>query len=195
MYGTERKRQSTNVFAIHLERSNFACQSKVHYDEDRQQHNYHRLRDTADNQHLSSAQNLKIKELPALQEKSKLRQSEKLFVVECRRELGHCLDAGSVPKTLFICGELLTEEELDGHLGKAERLNPKVGVVQIPYELYGKIAYRGGTEGVIAEVEFKERTLESLKLSRNPLVIMLESVEKPGNLGTILLFEALRQRQ
>ena len=74
-------------------------------------------------------------------------------------------------------------------------MNPKVGVVQIPYELYGKIAYRGGTEDVIAEVEFKERTLESLKLSRNPLVIMLESVEKPGNLGTVLLFEALRQRQ
>lgn len=135
---------------------------------------------------ITSAQNPKIKELLALQEKSKLRRSEGMFVVEGRRELGHCLDAGFVPKTLFICGEILTEEELNDLLGKAESRNPKVGVVQVPYELYGKIAYRGGTEGVIAEVEFRDRTLESLTLSRNPLVIVLESVEKPGNLGAVL---------
>lgn len=137
-------------------------------------------------ENITSAQNPKIKELLALQEKSKLRRSERLFVVEGRRELGHCLDAGFVPRTLFICGEILTEEELNDLLGKAESRNPKVGVVQVPYELYGKIAYRGGTEGVIAEVEFRDRTLESLTLSRNPLVIVLESVEKPGNLGAVL---------
>ena len=137
-------------------------------------------------ENITSAQNPKIKELLALQEKSKLRRSERLFVVEGRRELGHCLDAGFVPKTLFICGEILTEEELNDLLGKAESRNPKVGVVQVPYELYGKIAYRGGTEGVIAEVEFRDRTLDSLTLSKNPLVIVLESVEKPGNLGAVL---------
>ena len=137
-------------------------------------------------ENITSAQNQKIKELLALQEKSKLRRSERLFVVEGRRELGHCLDAGFVPRTLFICGEILTEEELNDLLGKAESRNPKVGVVQVPYELYGKIAYRGGTEGVIAEVEFRDRTLDSLTLSRNPLVIVLESVEKPGNLGAVL---------
>lgn len=137
-------------------------------------------------ENITSAQNAKIKELLALQEKSRLRRSERLFVVEGRRELGHCLDAGFIPRTLFICGEILTEEELNDLLGKAERLNPKVGVVQIPYELYGKIAYRGGTEGIIAEIEFRDRTLDSLSLSGNPLVIVLESVEKPGNLGAVL---------
>lgn len=134
-------------------------------------------------ENITSAQNPKIKELLALQEKSKLRRSERLFVVEGRRELGHCLDAGFVPRTLFICGEILTEEELNDLLGKAESRNPKVGVVQVPYELYGKIAYRGGTEGVIAEVEFRDRTLESLTLSKNPLVIVLESVENPATSG------------
>ena len=142
-------------------------------------------------ENITSAQNQKIKELLALQEKSKLRRSERLFVVEGRRELGHCLDAGFVPKTLFICGEILTEEELNDLLGKSEKQNPKVGVVQVPYELYGKIAYRGGTEGVIAEVEFRDRTLDSLTLSRNPLVIVLESVEKPGNLGAVLRSDAV----
>ena len=137
-------------------------------------------------ENITSAQNTKIKELLALQEKSKLRRSERLFVVEGRRELEHCLDAGFVPRTLFICGEILTEKELNDLLGKAESLNPKVGVVQVPYELYGKIAYREGTEGVIAEVEYRDRTLDSLTLSENPLVIVLESVEKPGNLGAVL---------
>lgn len=55
--------------------------------------------------------------------------------------------------------------------------------MQVPYELYGKIAYRGGTEGVIAEVEFRDRTLESLTLSKNPLVIVLESVENLATSG------------
>jgi RNA methyltransferase, TrmH family len=137
-------------------------------------------------ENVTSAQNQKIKELVALQEKSRARKAAGLFVVEGRRELGHCLDAGFVPRTLFICGEILTEEELNDLLGKAERLNPKVGVVQIPYELYGKIAYREGTEGVIAEVEYRERTLDSIKLGDKPLVIVLESVEKPGNLGAVL---------
>ncbi len=137
-------------------------------------------------ENVTSAQNQKIKELLALQEKSRARKAAGLFVVEGRRELGHCLDAGFVPRTLFVCGEILTEEELNDLLGKAERLNPKVGVVQIPYELYGKIAYREGTEGVIAEVEYRERTLDSIKLGDKPLVIVLESVEKPGNLGAVL---------
>ena len=137
-------------------------------------------------ENVTSAQNQKIKELLALQEKSRARKAAGLFVVEGRRELGHCLDAGFVPRTLFICGEILTEEELNDLLGKAERLNPKVGVIQIPYELYGKIAYREGTEGVIGEIEFKERTLDNLELGTDPLVIVLESVEKPGNLGAVL---------
>jgi RNA methyltransferase, TrmH family len=137
-------------------------------------------------ENVTSAQNQKIKELLALQEKSRARKAAGLFVVEGRRELGHCLDAGFVPRTLFICGEILTEEELNDLLGKAERLNPKVGVIQIPYELYGKIAYREGTEGVIAEIEVKERTLDNLELGTDPLVIVLESVEKPGNLGAVL---------
>ena len=137
-------------------------------------------------ENVTSAQNQKIKELLALQEKSRARKAAGLFVVEGRRELGHCLDAGFVPRTLFICGEILTEEELNDLLGKAERLNPKVGVIQIPYELYGKIAYREGTEGVIGEIEFKERTQDNLELGTDPLVIVLESVEKPGNLGAVL---------
>lgn len=155
---------------------------------------------------IASAQNRKVKELLTLVEKSKARSAAGLFVVEGQRELGHCLDAGFIPETLFICGEVmavqnnavngaktghLTEniegkDGLDALIAKAEALNPRLGVVQIPAFLYEKVAYRGSTEGIIAEVHSVPRSLEDLRLGERPLVMVLESVEKPGNLGAVL---------
>ena len=59
-------------------------------------------------------------------------------------------------------------------------------VFDVSPEVYGKIAYRGSTEGVIAEVRTRELKLGDLKLGKNPLIVVLESVEKPGNLGAVL---------
>ena len=59
-------------------------------------------------------------------------------------------------------------------------------VFYLAKEVYAKVAYRGGTEGVIAEVRAKGLKLQDLKLRNNPLVMVLESVEKPGNLGAVL---------
>lgn len=155
---------------------------------------------------ITSAQNRKVKELLTLVEKSKARSAAGLFVVEGQRELGHCLDAGFIPETLFICGEVMAvqnnvvngaktghlaeniegKEGLDALIAKAEALNPRLGVVQIPAFLYEKVAYRGSTEGIIAEVHSVPRSLEDLRLGERPLVMVLESVEKPGNLGAVL---------
>ena len=57
---------------------------------------------------------------------------------------------------------------------------------QVSIEVYDKIAYRGGTEGIIAEVKVKNLILSDLRLKENPLIVVLESVEKPGNLGAVL---------
>ena len=59
-------------------------------------------------------------------------------------------------------------------------------IIEVPRELYEKIAYRGSTEGMIAEVKVRERKLEGLEMKENPLVVVLEGVEKPGNLGAVL---------
>ena len=68
-----------------------------------------------------------------------------------------------------------------------EEILEKAGqIVEVPRELYEKIAYRGGTEGMIAEVKVKKRTLEGLEMRENPLVVVLEGVEKPGNIGAVL---------
>ena len=125
---------------------------------------------------LSSASNPKIKNLLLLQEKSRARREQGLFVVEGRRELEHCLEGGFRVHSLFICPEIA------GDLPSV----PLAQVFELPEQLYRKVAYRDGTEGIIAEVEARHIGLEDLSLGENPLVIVLESVEKPGNLGAVL---------
>lgn len=59
-------------------------------------------------------------------------------------------------------------------------------IYEITEALYEKVAYRGGTEGVIAIIRERRMGLEELHLSEKPLIVVLESVEKPGNLGAVL---------
>ena len=132
-------------------------------------------------ENITSAQNPKVRTLLELQEKSKARRKTGLFVVEGRRELLHCIEAGYEPHTVFVCTEILKEKELKEIAGKCD-----CNFIDLPQHLYDKVAYRGGTEGVIAELHCKEMTLESLKLKESPLVVVLEAVEKPGNLGAVL---------
>ena len=178
---------------------------------------------------ITSAQNPKIKHLLALQEKSRLRREEGLFVVEGRRELEHCLAAGFQLDTLFLCPEIAGVDlpgldpagpDLPGlnpagcpqppsdvslrstppftpftvpplPMPRAARSSGGKGlparIVHVSKEVYAKVAYREGTEGVIAEVRWKERVLADLLPKEHaPLIMVLESVEKPGNLGAVL---------
>ena len=161
---------------------------------------------------ITSAQNPKIKNLLLLQEKSKVRREQGLFVVEGRRELEHCLEGGYSVRTLFICPEIAEEgiaSQISGHPRPDKREGPTGGacgrgrseakaicdaipsaasplVIEIPEALYRKVAYRDSTEGIIAEVAYKSLTLDNLRLPENPLIVVLESVEKPGNLGAVL---------
>lgn len=138
---------------------------------------------------ITSAQNQKIKDLLALQEKSKERRKKGLFVVEGRRELLHCIEAGYEPFTLFFCPEIISQydrQEIESAVMNDHDCKRLPSVIEIPQHLYDKVAYRGGTEGVIAELYCKDMSLDSLKIKENPLVVVLEAVEKPGNLGAIL---------
>ena len=161
---------------------------------------------------ITSAQNPKIKNLLLLQEKSKARREQGLFVVEGRRELEHCLEGGFEIRTLFYCPEIAEEgvvSKISGHPRPDKREGPagvasgrgrseaeaifdtipsaaKPLVIEIPEQIYRKVAYRESTEGIIAEVANKSLKLEDLKLPENPLIVVLESVEKPGNLGAVL---------
>lgn len=126
---------------------------------------------------ITSTQNPRIKHLLLLQQKSAQRKADGLFVVEGRREVEHCLSAGFTLRTAFVCDEIA-----DASLS----LPQGVEVVPVSRNVYERIAYRGGTEGVVAVVETRRTKLSDLKLSASPLVVVLESVEKPGNLGAVL---------
>ena len=129
---------------------------------------------------ITSAQNPKIKRLLALQQKSAERRKAGLFIVEGRRELMHCLEAGFVVDTVFYCPDVETGVEPMPALPK------DIKQFKVTKAIYERIAYRGSTEGVIAEVKTHQKTLEDLRLGENPLIVVIERVEKPGNLGAIL---------
>ena len=154
---------------------------------------------------ITSAQNPKIRNLLLLQEKSKARREQGLFVVEGRRELEHCLAAGFKVRTVFYCPEIAGQAGNDAMPGLDSSVMPgfdssvmpgldssvmpgfdRASVISIPEHLYRKVAYRESTEGIIAEVEYKSLELTDLTLPENPLIMVLESVEKPGNLGAVL---------
>lgn len=124
---------------------------------------------------ITSASNPKIKKLIALQQKSSERRESALFVVEGARELEHCLACGYEADTIFVCPEIFK-----GSIPRSARC------FEVSREVYRKIAYREGTEGVIAEMKMKSRSLSELKLRDNALIAVVESVEKPGNLGAML---------
>ena len=111
---------------------------------------------------ITSVQNARIKHVVALQQKSSLRREEGLFVVEGQREIEHCRE----------CGYEIVEEY--------------VRDVNVTPQVYEKMAYRGSTEGMIAVAKCKDHSLARLQLKENPLIVILESVEKPGNLGAVL---------
>ncbi|MBR1503083.1 MAG: RNA methyltransferase [Prevotella sp.] len=126
---------------------------------------------------ITSVQNARIKHVVALQQKSSLRREEGLFVVEGQREIEHC----------FACGyeivELFTVDGLRFTDDYAKGLRPTV----VSPQVYEKMAYRGSTEGVIAVAKTRSHSLQDLQFKNDhPLVVVLESVEKPGNLGAIL---------
>lgn len=126
---------------------------------------------------ITSTQNQRIKHLLLLQQKSAQRRADGLFVVEGRREVEHCLEAGFTLRSAFVCEEI----------AEAPLSLPKdVEVVPVSRNVYERIAYRGGTEGIVAVVEVRKAELNDLKLSSSPLIVVLESVEKPGNLGAVL---------
>ena len=130
-------------------------------------------------QKITSAQNPKIKLLQTLQKKSAERRAQGLFVVEGVRELEHCLEAGYQLHAVFHCPDLL--QQLPAGV-KAQQC----ACYEVTADLYAKIAYRATTEGIVAEVRERPLALEDLTLSEHPLIVVLESVEKPGNLGAVL---------
>lgn len=139
---------------------------------------------------IQSTSNPQIKEVAALQEKHSLRKEKQLFVVEGVREVFNCVQNGYEVVSLFFSSAIVSRELLSPILLGI----PNECVWEVTPNVYEKIAYRSGSEGIVAVVKYKACGLKDLdkvladlkKKSENPLIIVAEGVEKPGNLGAIL---------
>ena len=130
---------------------------------------------------ISSTQNAYIKELLKLQEKARERKKKGLFLVEGQREISLVLKGGYEIDTVLFVAELFSEEKL------TEIKNQAANCIEITKEVYQKLAYRDTTEGIIAVVKTKNFDLEAIEFNSNtPLVLVMEGIEKPGNIGAML---------
>ena len=128
---------------------------------------------------ITSTQNPIIKATVLLQEKSRERRKQELFVVEGKREITLALEGAYRLKTIFYLPELITSDFL-------APFDASITFIEVSKQVYEKLAYRN-TEGILAVAHTKDMQLDSLSFStKNPLVLVAESPEKPGNIGALL---------
>jgi len=130
---------------------------------------------------ITSVQNPLIKEVIQLQEKSRVRKKKTLCIVEGVREIGLAQKADYVIETLLFCEEIFDISKFHDFNIETFRL------IKISKEVYQKIAFRDTTEGVIAVLQTKNLDLNNIIFKRdNPLILVMEAPEKPGNIGALL---------
>ncbi|MFK6999848.1 RNA methyltransferase [Flavobacterium oreochromis] len=127
---------------------------------------------------ISSIQNSYIKSLNLLQEKAKERKRTGSFLIEGIREIELAKKGGYQIDTILTCTEIIPK------FNSSEFEYNQI--IEISKEVYHKLAYRDTTEGILAVAKTKSFKLEDLKLPNNPLILVAEAPEKPGNIGAIL---------
>lgn len=127
---------------------------------------------------ITSIQNAFVKSLVQLQEKSKTRKQTGTFLMEGKREIELALKGGYELETILFLPELISKKTIESYSG--------IDCIELSKEVYQKLAYRDTTEGILAVAKSKRHELADLKLSENPLVLVAEGIEKPGNLGALL---------
>ena len=126
---------------------------------------------------ITSVQNPFIKSLIQLQEKAKARKQLGTFLIEGMREIELAIKGNYEIETILFLPELVSNNQITKLTD-----NP----IEISKEVYQKLAYRDTTEGILAVAKTKSLQLADLKLSENPLILVMEAIEKPGNIGAVL---------
>lgn len=129
---------------------------------------------------ITSIQNPYIKSLVLLQEKAKARKQTGTFLIEGKREIELAVKGDYEIETILFSPDLIAESEI------LQITQSQTQLIEINREVYQKLAYRDTTEGILAVAKTKPLRIQDLKLSDNPLLLIAESPEKPGNIGALL---------
>ncbi len=127
---------------------------------------------------IESLANEKIKNIVKLRESSRERKAQGLFLIEGHREITLAQQGGVELESLIYCPEYIKREmtiDID-----------EEKIFEVTEKVFNKISYRENPDGLLAVAKIRKFELEDIELSADPLIIVLEAVEKPGNLGAIL---------
>jgi TrmH family RNA methyltransferase len=134
-------------------------------------------------QPITSTQNQRVKDLVRLRERRE-RDGSGLFLIEGYRELARALEAGVVLIDLYVCPQLYlggNEPTLIDAITSAG-----VPLTELSEGAFRKVSYRDRPEGLLGVARQSPATLDRLPQTLTPLILVVESIEKPGNLGTML---------
>jgi TrmH family RNA methyltransferase len=105
-------------------------------------------------------------------------------LVDGAREVGRAAAAGAAIETAFVCRDLAVSPDAVAALDRLERAG--VALVDVSARAFARLAFGDRADGIVAVVGVPSLALERLALPADPLVLVVEAVEKPGNLGAIL---------
>lgn len=128
---------------------------------------------------ITSHHNSKIKNILAL-EKARERKRQNTFVIEGIKELSLAVQGNYKIDSIFFCPEIVDQKNIRAIINQENLFIP------VQQTVFEKIAYRDSSGGVVAVAEQKTHSLGNIPLRKKPMVLVLESVEKPGNLGALL---------
>lgn len=138
---------------------------------------------TGDALTLSSLSNPRVKNVVRLRQRSH-RDEMQLMLIEGYREIKRALDNQHVPVELFVCRDLFQGKN-EGTLIQRCR-DAKAEILDCTAAVFTKMTYRERPEGLLAVAPQVRKSLAALTIPSPALVVVAESIEKPGNLGTIL---------
>src|SRR3989339_362879 len=132
---------------------------------------------------ISSLSNSNVKKVVKLRQRSH-RDELGLMIIEGYREITRALDNKHFPLELFFCEDYFTGKNETTLIRRSIEANALLFKCSVP--VFDKMAYRDRPEGLLAIAPQVKHTLDTLDLPKNALLVVAESIEKPGNLGTIL---------
>lgn len=136
---------------------------------------------------ISSPHNEHVKNLQRLEKRSE-RDRRRVTLVEGAREVERALAAGCVPVEAWVCPPLVQGDAAQAALEQllAFDAQRRCRVYEVPAALFERLAVRGQSGGLLLVIPYVTRPLAQLQVRSNALVLVIEAVEKPGNLGAIL---------
>lgn len=132
---------------------------------------------------ITSLQNSRVKNLVKLRDR-RARNQQGLFLAEGYRAISRALEKQVIPTEVYFCRDCFLGENEDALLAQAR--DAGATLFELSQHAFEKVAYRERPEGLLAVIKQWSNTLDDIKLSSPPFLLIVEAIEKPGNLGTIL---------